>query len=288
MSSESEGTEILLAAAPYNGFIAVFSSDSIRIWTLEADADENVIEQVLENTGTFAPQSVTSYGATDCFYLDVSGIRSIKSRDGYDAGYVSDVGSAIDDFVREIITTAGPAVVARATGAIDPLDGRYLLALDDKVITLSYFPGSKITAWSYMSPGVVFSKLVPAKRRLMARGGDTIYVYGGLEGDAYPNANEFETVVETPFMSANDPAAVKMLKGFDLAVEGEWLVEVLVDPNDTTKKITAGTFNKTTYHLPPAKLPGHTSHVAFRFTCSTAGAARILTAAIHFEKEEPA
>jgi hypothetical protein len=285
MSSESEGTEELVAAATYNGFVAVFSNSSIRIWSLQTDAEENNLEQVLDNTGTVAPQSVISFGETDTFYLDTSGIRSIKAREGYDAGYVSDVGSAIDDFVREQMEAVGSQVTGRATGMIEPVDGRYTLAIGDKVIVLSYFPASKITAWSYMSPGVTFEKLLRVGNRTMARAGDTIYIYGGLEGDTYPDDDEFECVVETPFMSANDPAAIKLLNGFDLSVEGEWLAEVLVDPNDTTKSVTAGTFNRSTYHLAPAKLPGRTSHVAFRFTCSTAGAAKIMTAAIHYEKE---
>ncbi len=285
MSSESEGTEELTAAATYNGFVAVFAGNSIRIWSIQTDAEENNLEQVLENTGTIAPQSVISFGETDTFYLAASGIRSIKAREGYDAGYVSDVGSAIDDFVREQITEVGSHLAGRATAMLDPIDGRYMLAIGDKVIVLSYFPASKITAWSYLSPGVTFEKMLRVGDRTMARADDTIYIYGGLEGDTYPDDDEFECVVETPFMSANDPAAIKLLQGFDLAVEGEWLVEVLVDPNDTTKAITAGTFNRTTYHLSPAKLPGRTSHVAFRFTCSTAGAAKIMTAAIHYEKE---
>jgi hypothetical protein len=286
MSSESEGTEQLLAAAPYNGFVAVFSANSVRIWSLESDAEENALEQVLDNTGTLAPQSVVSYGETDVFYLDESGIRSIRARDGYDAGYVSDVGNAIDDFVRETMTAAGPTVVSRATGVIDPVDGRYMLAVSNKVFVLSFFPGSKITAWSYLSPGVTFSKMVRAGRRLMARAGDTIYVYGGLDGTTYPNANEFQTVVETPFMSANDPAALKYLQGFDIACTGDWQVEVLVDPNDTTKKVDVGVVNRVTYHLPKIKLPGHTSHIAFRFTASGAGNAKIFTAAIHYDKDE--
>lgn len=288
MSSESEGTEELLCAATYNGFVAVFSRESIRIWQLETDAEENALEQILENTGTIAPQSVTSYGDTDTFYLDETGIRSIRPREGYDAGYASDVGNAIDGYVRELMAEVGETVSSFAVGVIDPIDGRFMLALSDKVFVLSHFPGSKITAWSYLAPGVTFTEMKRAKRKLMARAGDTIYVYGGLDGDTYPDADEFETVVETSFMSANDPAAIKMLNGFDIACEGDWQVEVLVDPNDTTKKIDVGVVNRFTYHLRPIKLPGRTSHVAFRFTCSAAGNAKICTAAIHYEKEETA
>src|SRR5690606_28218711 len=103
MANESEGAEWLVASAPYNGFVAVFSGETIRIWTIETDAEQNAIEQVLDNTGTRAPRSVVSYGDTDTFYLDESGIRSIRARDGYDSGYVSDVGSAIDPFVQALM-----------------------------------------------------------------------------------------------------------------------------------------------------------------------------------------
>lgn len=97
-------------------------------------------------------------------------------------------------------------------------------------------------------------------------------------------------VIETPFMSANDPAGFKGVFGFDMAGEGEWLVEVLLDPNDTTQVVTVGTIDKVTYNQMSLGVPGTGSSalLAVRFTCSVAGAAKVSNFAVHYHKQDAA
>ena len=120
---------------------------------------------------------------------------------------------------------------------------------------------------------------------MYARGGNTIYLYGGLTGDVYPVAGEQAVEVETPFMSAQTPATLKMLTGFDIGCFNEWSVEILVDPNDSTKSIDVGRITRTTYAESAVRLPGRTSMVAVRLVCDRAGAATISSMAVHFESE---
>jgi hypothetical protein len=229
---------------------------------------------------------VVPFGNTDVFYLHDTGVRSIRSREGTNAAYVSDVGSAIDPFIQDIIAEVGEAAAAKAKAIIDPRDGRYLLGIGNYVLALSYFPEVKITAWSYLDLGYSVDNLVRSGRDTYLRSGDTIYRYGGSDGTTYPDADEFVAVAETPFMDAKDPAARKLLGGFDIAASGEWLVDVLVDPNDLSRVSRVGVAVGTTYHQPAIKLPAGASHFAFRFTCSSAGAASISSMAIHYEEEE--
>jgi len=287
LATDSEGSQRLIGAATYQGNAAIFSRDSVRIYALSADATENTIVDTLEQTGTMAMRSITPYGNLDVYYLDESGIRSIRSRDGYDAAYVSDVGSAIDGFVQDWMADVDEDTLSRAVAAIDPTDGRYLLAIDDRLFSLSYYPSSKITAWSYIDPGFSISDLLRVQRRIYARSADAIYLYGGADGDTYPSASAQITVVETPFMSGNDPAGAKGELAFDMACENEWLVEVLVDPSDTTKLVTVGVVDYVTYNRSSIKLPGigTLSLFALRFTCSAAGAASLSNFALHYEKE---
>jgi hypothetical protein len=286
VSQESEGSQALLALASYNGSTAIFARENIIIYTLSANAEENVILNTLENTGTFAPHSVVPFGNTDVFYLHDTGVRSIRSREGTNAAYVSDVGSAIDPFIQDIIADVGEAAASKSKAIIDPRDGRYLLGIGNYILALSYFPEVKITAWSYLDQGYSIDNIVRSGRDMYLRSGDTIYRYGGADGNTYPDDDEFVAVAETPFMDARDPAARKMLEGFDMALSGEWLVDVLVDPNDTSRYVRVGILNKTSYHLPKIPLPGLTSHFAFRFTCSRGGFASISSMAIHYEEEE--
>jgi len=284
LSSDSDGSQQVLDAATYQGSTAIFGRDTIRIYTLSADADENTIADTLEQTGTLAAHSVVAYGNLDVFYLDESGIRSIRTRDGYDAAYVSDVGSAIDAFVQAYMVTAGEEAVSRAIAVIDVLDGRYWLAIDERIFALSYYPSSKITAWSYIEPGFEVEELVRVGKRIYARSGTTIYLYGGTAGTTYPSDNEQNIVAETVFMSANDPAGRKRINGFDMGGQNDWYVELLVDPDDTTKAIPVGTVNCVTYNLDAIKVPGHAALVALRFTCDEGGDASLSNFALHYDK----
>lgn len=286
MSSDSEGSQQIVGAATYQGNTAVFGRETIRIYALSADADENTIVDTLEQTGTYAPGSILAYGNLDVFYLDDSGIRSIRTRDGYNAAYVSDVGSAIDSFVQEYVADAGHAVAGRAVAAVDVIDGRYWLAIGERIFALSYYPGSKITAWSYLEPGFSVEQLVRVGKRIFARSGDTVYLYGGADGATYPDDDEQLVVAETVFVSANDPAGKKQINAFDMAGENDWLVELLVDPDDTTKVITIATVNKVTYNLEAINVPGHAALVALRFTCSRSGYASLSNFALHYDKSE--
>ncbi len=286
ISREQEGALELTGIADYNGKAAIFSRDNVVIYQFDADSDLIAIQAFLANTGTKAPRAVVPYGNRDVYYLDGTGIRSIRTRDGYDSAFISDVGSALDPFIETEVATLDDDILARAPAVVDPDTGRYLLALDDRLIILSYFPSSKITAWSYVDPGFSITDMVRTDRRVYARSGDTIYLLGGEANDAYPNANELNCVLETPFMDAKDPAEIKDLTGVDMALSNDWLVEILVDPNDITKVVTAGVINKTTYSLDRIVIPGRTALVAFRLTCSAAGAATVSNVAIHFEGDE--
>lgn len=287
ISNEGEGAQRLVGIAKYNGQAAIFSRESITIYALSTDATENEFVNTLESTGAVASRCIIPYGNNDVYYLSDTGVRSIRSREGTDTPFVSDVGSAIDPFVKEAMASAGADTLARATAIIDPYDGRYLLALDDKILSFSYFPASKITAWGYGEPGFEASDLAKSRQELYARSGDTIYLYGGYDGNEYPGDDEQIAVAETPFMAANDPAAIKMIEGFDAGLFGDWHVEVLVDMNDPSKSldVDAGILNKSTYGLPHIKIPGRSSHIAFRLTCNKAGYASFSSLALHYSKE---
>lgn len=286
IGNEIDGTSTLYGLATYDQYTAIFARDSVIIYDLQADAEQNQLIQVVENTGTIAPRSIVSYGATDVYYLDETGIRSLRTRDVADSAYASDIGSAIDPFMQEIFNEVGEQVRAKACAVIEAIDGRFMLAIGRYIIILSYFPASKIVAWSYIDFGENISDMVRVKRRIEIRAGDKIYAYGGADGQEYPNKAEFPPVVETPFISSKDPAGQKVLEGFDMAAEGVWKIEVLTDPNDPTRVANAGRIVNTTYHLPAIKIPGHTSHFAIRFTCETDGYASLSSTAVHHESAE--
>lgn len=284
ISNEAEGADALVGMADYNEFTAIFAQDVIVTYSLTADATEAQIAQTIGNTGTFAPRSVVAYGANDVFYVDRTGIRSLRARETYNAAYASDVGSAIDPFVQSIFDEEPEDVLSRATAAIETRDGRYFLALGSKILVLSQFPASRIVGWSYLDFGQRIDALVRSGKSLWLRAGDTIFAYGGVSGNEYPADGEFPVEALTPFISAKDPAGHKTLQGADIAASNTWSVEALLDPRDLTRKVSLGVIDGTTYHRPDYVAPGRAPMFALRFTCDAAGPATLSSTAVHIEK----
>jgi len=286
ISNDSDGSEPLQALAPYQTFVAAFTRKTIRIYALQTDATLNAFQQTLDNSGTIAPRSVLSYGNADVFYLDETGIRSIQARDITNVAFVNDAGSAIDPLVSDWITSLDEDTVARAVSVIEPVEGRFMLAIGTRIYVLSYFPSTKVNAWSYYEPGFTATDFIRTKRKLYARDTGTIYLYGGASGTTYPAAGEQTITVDMPFITAQDPATFKRWEGFDMACQGQWQVDLLVDPDDETKLISIGKVTKSTFNLPGIATVGEEPMVAPRLTSNAGGKLTVSSMVLHFLKTE--
>jgi hypothetical protein len=288
VARETEGGENLVGAGKYQGLVGAWSEQSIVIYKLDVDPNNFAVDTIVDNSGTLAPRAIVCFGNTDTFYPDHTGIRSLQARTVSNAPFVSDVGNAIDTFFQAYAATLTERQIRAAVGAIEPRDGRYMLAVGDRVFVLSFFPGAKISAWSYYSPGFQITDFARNGNKLYARAGDTIYLYGGEFGDEYPNDDELPVKVETPFMSANDPAAIKMLEGFDMAATNEWEVRVSMDANRPDKMMRVGKVKDITFNDGDIKLPGRGALFALTLTCKRKGRATISMQQVHFAKTKPA
>lgn len=286
MNSDSEGSERLTAIEQYQTYVGIWSRRQLRLYALNTDATTNTFIQTLQNTGTVAPRSVLAYGNTDVFYLDQTGIRSVKARDASNAAFVSDIGTKIDTYVKDYTLTISAESVQRAFSIVDPVDGRFWLSIGAKIFVLSYYPSQQIQGWShYDMPGTV-EGLVVAFNNIYVRIGDTIYLYGGITGQTYPNAGEQIATVKTGFLSANEPANMKTIFGFDIACSNEWLTTCLPDPRDETKYVTIGRPYEPTYGDDNVAVDARGGLMAFEFVCSRAGAATLSSFTAHFNKDE--
>jgi hypothetical protein len=285
-SNESQGSGVLVGAAEYQNLIALFAKDQIRMYAIFADAEEIRHEQTLDNTGTHSGRSVITYGNNDVYYLDSNGIRSVRARDNINASFVTDVGAPIDTFVQDHLGTLASTVASQAVATIEPGDSRFWLALGERIYVLSFFPASKITAWSYYEPPVPITDFVRRGRRLYCRGGDIIYLYGGQSHAEYPEDDEMPVLVSTPFMDADAPNTEKAITGFDISCQNEWLVKVLVNPNNEEEKVEIGRIYKNTSVNPHITVSARTAQFAFEFECTKGGYATISTASMHFAGDE--
>lgn len=242
MATEASGSEKLTAFARYQNLAAVFSETAIQLWYFDPDPALNRISQVLENTGTVAGRSVTQFGDSDLFYLDDSGIRSLRARDSSNAAATTDIGIPIDPLVRDQITALEGGTFLYGIGLIEPRDGRFWLLMKNKAFVFSFFPGTKVSAWStydltYINEAGATVTLnvdyaTVFDKKVYLRSGNTIFVYGG-EGDTFAYD---ATVAEawSPYLDANAPMQDKTFNGIDAVARGQWLIKASLNPNYLT------------------------------------------------------
>lgn len=292
MSSESSGSEILTALARYQNFVAVFASRVVQVWYTDPDPNLNRQQQVLNNTGTSAPRSVTQFGDTDIFYLDQSGLRSLRARDSTNAASTADIGVPVDSLILEKFATLEALDAELVTGLIEPVSGRFWLILKDKVFVFSFFSGANVSAWSTYDLSYVSSETTTSfdmdealvfNRRVYIRSGDTIFVYGGLDtGDEHD-----ATIAEAwlPYLDGDDPTRKKQFRSIDAAALGVWKVFAAMDPTVPDVEDLVGTLTETTYNI-GGRIPlSHAStHISLRFRSDGIGPHKLAACVISFDK----
>lgn len=294
LSSESSGAEELMGIARYQNLVAVFAERVVQVWYVDPDPALNRQGQMLNNTGTSCPRSISTFGDTDVFYLDESGLRSLRARDSSNAAATTDIGVPVDDLITAKLGTLDDNERRQVVSLIEPINGRFWLVMRDQIFVFSFFNGAKVSAWStydasYIGEGgeTFFFDVDYAlafKRRVYLRSGDTIFVYGGL-----PSGRAFDaTVAEAwlPYLDANDPTRSKEWHGLDLAMRGQWAVSAAYYPEDEPSEDLIGIYDKTTYASDSNPFTHQTTHVSLRFRSKGVGPHRLGACVIHYAADE--
>lgn len=291
MSSESSGSEALTALARYQNFVAVFAPTVVQIWFMDPDPALNRLVQILNNTGTASPRSVTAFGNSDLLYMDESGLRSMRARDSSNAAATTDIGVPVDTLITEQLETLDENERKQVIGLIEPRFGRFWLIMRGKIFVFSYFNGAKVSAWSTYDTTYIdeddetvafdVDDALVFNRRVYLRSEDTIFVYGGLSTGASSDATEAEAWL--PYLDADDPTTKKELTGLDLALRGLWSVSAAYDPNDETAEDLVGIYDKTTYDSDKNPFSNQATHVSLRFRSQGVGPHRLGACVIHYK-----
>jgi hypothetical protein len=282
MSNESAGSEELVGLGRYLGLLAVFARRNTQIWFVDPDPLQNAQRQVIPNVGTFAPKSIVNFGDIDIIFLSDTGIRSLKARDASNSAAVNDVGTLIDDDVIAYMRTLTDSQKAAAAAIQEPSDGRYLLSIGTRAYVFSYYPSSRISAWSTYDLGFEVSDYVGMDGKVYARAGNTIYLLGGDTGDVYDAA---PVVVETPYIDGRAVASWKRFNGWDAVSEGEWTVECNTDPDHPDAWSKLGILHedvKATVTGLDLAMVGESPLVKFRLTNERAGPAKLSKLIVHY------
>lgn len=293
MATQNSGSERLTAVARYQNLVAIFSPEVVQIWFVDPDPNLNQQSQVLENTGTECPLSVTKFGDTDVFYLDESGLRSLRARDSSNAAATTDIGVPVDDLLVAKLQGLDAEDRLSVTGLINPVDKRFWLIIKDEIFVFSFYENAKVSAWSTYNlattdGGVTTAfdaeQAIVANRRVYIRSGTTIYAYGGL--GATPAYDETEAEAWLPYLDANRPTAHKDWEGIDVALTGLWEIKAATQPtNLATAEVVARVY-ETSYNQQRIPYYHSSSHLSLRAVSKGDGKAVLSALAIHFRGSE--
>lgn len=267
MSTHADGSEELTGLSRYDQFVAVFSRRTTQIWYFDPDPNLTRQAQVLNNTGAIAPRSITQFGDGDVFYLDRSGVRSLRARNSSNSAATTDIGSPIDGLINALTEEIGGANVARAIGLIEPRSGNFWLAIRDRIFVFSYYPENQVSAWSEYRPGFVVEDMLTWGDRTWLRSGDTIYAYGGFTSGCciWSYSEDVQAEAWLPYLDGDQPFRLKHLTGVDVAVRGTWEVRVALDPNNLAVSDLVARVDQTTYPLERVPYEASGNLLSFRF-----------------------
>ena len=272
--------EACVAMEVFYDKMAIFARLMTQVWSLDPDPTKDTLGQVLR-IGTVAPHSVLQFGTGDILFLSDSGVRSLKSQTVTLTAGVSDVGSAIDPLMTAQIRTNGYGA-SLAQAVVQPIAGRYWLAIGNTVYVLSYFPAGHITAWSTLSPGFAVQEWATVDNRIYCRGPDqTLYLYGGVDNQTYDSA---PVTVRTPHMEMEGPTTRKRIQSVDVMCQGPWSISMGMLPNNTEAFELVANVQDNTFGLQSIPFAGYGTHVGIQMVHQAPGAA--LLAAIHLNMQE--
>lgn len=293
MATQNSGSEQLIAVARYQNLVAIFSPEVVQVWFVDPDPRLNTVSQVLSNTGTSCQQSVTQFGDSDVFYLDESGLRSLRARDSSNAASTTDIGVPVDDLITAKLATLSQVERQQVVGLINPIDKRFWLIMKDEVFVFSFYQNARVSAWTtYDLASTVGGVKQPFEaqgatvwnRRVYLRSNDTIYVYGGQTGPLVYDETEAEAWL--PYLDANRPTAHKTWEGVDAALTGLWEIQAALQPTDLDAQEAIARIYQTTYNLHRIAFQAVSSHISLRAISKGDGPAVLSSMAIHFAGDE--
>jgi len=301
MSGERGEALECVAVAPYAGRLALFADNNVQLWQYNADPKLWALVQSLENIGTCAPRSVVSYGELDVFFLSYTGVRSLRARESTDLVNVHDVGTSIDRLIQPIVEAATALQLEQCFGWYNINDGRYWLYLVGKFYVFSYFPATKVSAWSVYDPFAAPSDsgAVSFVPEYSASQAGTLYLLGNADAyRALVTAGRHGTIYDkstiiVPFYDMKTPGTLKYFVALDLLGFGTWKVEVSNGVNVLVADISAaagyGTLTASVVlsTVEYARIPVglHGTHLLVKLTQLSEGHAALSSMIIHWEPE---
>lgn len=258
--------------------LLVLCREAVQVWHVEVNDDNNEMIQLLENVGTRAGNANLGWNGLHVFF-NHTGVAGITKGDASNAASVTEVGAPINKEMMAYAATLTQGQQDAAVAAIDPADNRLWFAIGNRVYVLSSFPESGVAGWSRYDLGFQITDFAVLNRRLYARSGNTVYLYGGAAGGVF---DACPVTVRIAYLDAGKPAGFKNLTGMDMAIAGEITVALGTNSNTQSQITTIGVFTESTFDYPPLPVLARESNIAVEMTHAKTENAIISQFVLHY------
>jgi hypothetical protein len=283
LSAQDADSTSLVGLEVYTNQLAVFSGLSTQFWKVDPDPGQNQFVQLLRSTGLLGHNCATQFG-NDTMYLSPYGVRSLRVQNISLTAGTTDVGTPVDELIRQLLIANGSDWFYDARMLIQPRTGRLFVVLPSQILVLSTFQEPAITAWATFDAPFQFTAACVAEPYIMLRGSDNnIYQYGG---DLLQTYDDTEAEVITPALSCDSPSRTKLFHGFDVGGQGTWTLSVGCDPNNQATEEPVATFTGATYVNPEMTMPEQSTHISLRFRTTDASQAKLGQVMLMYEDGE--
>lgn len=224
----ARGDRTATALGLQQGRLAVLTRDSCQLWTVDPDPNNTGLYDTVENVGSTFPKTVANV-AGDLYFLSDYGVRSVTTQAYTDNLLDEDVGSPIDTLVRQAITQAlADGTIPRSFYFYGT--GQYILCFGNHLFVYSISRTSKIAAWSQYYIGFPVDAVAELGRNLYFRSGDDVYLFD--EEANTDGGQQYEVLIELPYMDFKKPGALKMVQGFDAVLQGKAFISLGYNANE--------------------------------------------------------
>ena len=207
--------------APYRGNLTVFNASSFQMWQVDPDPEAMAILDQMDGVGSSWQQAAQPV-ANDLFYVSQLGVRTVGIANAAENLASGDVGSPVDELIREEMAAGGRMLATYYPGA-----GQFWLAFArDGGTNVHVYTMARIGqagAWSRYTFPFAVEAFAQLGDDLYIRHGDAISVVSDdVAHDEVAGAPiEFPGVVWWPWLDFGTPGETKMLEGFDYVGTGQ-------------------------------------------------------------------
>lgn len=229
----ARGDKTANALGIYKKNLVVFAKDNAQIWSVDPDPTAMALYELVENVGTSFPRTVANVGG-DIYFLGDYGFRSITTVQYTENLADVDVGSPIDSLVRRALQEEN----------VNPRSfyfygtGQYVCAMGNHLFVYSFSRTAKIAAWSEYFLAFPIDAVAENNQRLYVRSGDTVYQ---LDDEMHTDdGQQYEMLVELPYMDFKKPGILKHVRGIDVVFDGEAYISLgynVRDPDAFTPEL---------------------------------------------------